>query len=221
MTESNESFTAQFGLASLYLTLFGTGEALLGSLFVHNPALVADAGHNLADSLVVLFFLGIEVLADRAVGHWWNCTLRRLAGIAALAFTVAAIGYFVYGESGQQQSRLGPLLVMPIGLAGFLLNFWLSKRLRSGTNANAQGNSNHLRVDAFLSLTLVLSSPAAYFVHSNWPNVWGAIVILVVVAIHNVGEIWELAQGFHRAHNHIPGQEKLQHHDHGSDHAHD
>lgn len=218
MPTSTESFTARFGRAALFLLAFGILELIAGGFLTHSPALVADAGHNLADSGMVVLFMGIEVIASRASSHMLSCTSRRIAGIAALAITIVLIAWFVYAEAGQSQSELGPWLVVILGLAGFGLNYWLSRGLKSQTNANAQSNSNHLFVDAFISLTLVASAPVAYLADQSWPYVASAVVILVVVAIHNGIEIWELAQTIHRAENHAEGDEHLDSHEHG--HAH-
>lgn len=209
-----ESFTARFGRAAILLFAFGVVEAVLGSLVAHNPAMVADAGHNLSDSaLLVVVFMLIEAVASRyAWSHLISCTGRRMTGMAACAITIGLIAVFTFTEASQNQHHLNPWLALPVGLASFVLNSRLGKGLESHDNANAHGSSIHLKVDAWMSIALIPGAFGAYWLHASWPNLIAAVVILAGATWHNGGEIWEMGRNIHRQENHAGDGEELHPH---------
>ncbi|HSX14898.1 MAG TPA: cation transporter [Candidatus Saccharimonadales bacterium] len=203
MSEQGHSHVAQFGWATLGLSLFAVFEFAAGFIS-HNPAMVADAGHNLSDSVLTGAGGVVEFITGRAKSHTARCTVPKLVGVGVCLLTIVLVGIFTFAEAGRMTSLLNPWLIVPVGLASFLLNRFYSQRLHHEHNRHARAWSKHLEVDAYLSLALIPGGLLTYWTGSVGWNIAAAFGIFGFAAWHNGKEAIGTIRSVHRQANHEP-----------------
>ena len=189
---------ANFGRAFLVGTLlnisFVAVEAGYG-ISVNSVALLADAGHNLADVLGLIIAWGAASLSKREPSEQYSYGLRRTSILAALfnsLFLLVAVGAIAF-EAVQRLIHPQPVeggVIMAVAAVGIVVNgvtAWLFARGRKG-DINIRGAFLHMAADAAVSIGVV----AAGFlvIRTGW--LWlDPATSLIIVAVILVGT-WSL-----------------------------
>lgn len=189
---------ANFGRAFLVGTLlnisFVAVEAGYG-ISVNSVALLADAGHNLADVLGLIIAWGAASLSKREPSEQYSYGLRRTSILAALfnsLFLLVAVGAIAF-EAVQRLIHPQPVeggVIMAVAAVGIVVNgvtAWLFARGRKG-DINIRSAFLHMAADAAVSVGVV----AAGFlvIRTGW--LWlDPATSLMIVAVIFVGT-WSL-----------------------------
>ena len=189
---------ANFGRAFLVGTLlnisFVAVEAGYG-ISVNSVALLADAGHNLADVLGLIIAWGAASLSKREPSEQYSYGLRRTSILAALfnsLFLLVAVGAIAF-EAVQRLIHPQPVeggVIMAVAAVGIVVNgvtAWLFARGRKG-DINIRSAFLHMAADAAVSAGVV----AAGFlvIRTGW--LWlDPATSLMIVAVILVGT-WSL-----------------------------
>ncbi len=183
-----------FAIAIALNTSFVVIEFAFG--FVANSmALMADAGHNLADVLGLLLAWGAAILARRAPSGRFTYGLRStsiLATVANAVFLLVACGAIAW-EAVQRFSQapavagLTITLVAGVGIVVNGLSAWLFVKGSKG-DLNIRGAYLHMAADAAVSLGVVVAGVVMMVTGWFWLD---PIISLVIVAIVVFGT-WNL-----------------------------
>lgn len=182
-----------FGRAFLVGTLLNVGFVLVEAgygISVNSVALLADAGHNLADVLGLLIAWGAATLSKREPSAHYSYGLRRTSILAALfnaVFLLVAIGAIAF-EAVQRLLHPQPVaggVIMAVAAVGIVINgitAWLFARGRKG-DINIRGAFLHMAADAAVSLGVVVAG--FLVIRTGWlwldPATSLAIVLVVLV----------------------------------------
>jgi cobalt-zinc-cadmium efflux system protein len=182
------------GSAALALTLLLIGGytivEFVGGLFTDSLALLADAGHMLADVMAIALALFARWLAGRPVTLQRSFGFRRAEILAALANGVAlvAISIWIFIEAAQRFSDPPDVLggwMIAIAAVGLGVNLAAATILREhGGNLNVQAAFRHVLADTLGSLGTVAAG--IVILTTGWPYadplVGAAIGLLVLLS---------------------------------------
>lgn len=189
---------ASFGVAFLVGITLNFGFVLLETVYgliAGSIALVADAGHNLADVLGLVFAWWATSLARKAPSTRRTYGLKRSSILASLVNAVVLL-VGVGGIAVEAARRLGapaPVdggIVMWVAAVGIVINgFTALLFMRGGkSDLNIRGAFLHLAADAVVSLGVVLAGLIIGATGWLWLD---PMVSLVIAAIIIVGT-WSL-----------------------------
>ena len=168
---------------------------VVGGIVFHSLALLADAGHVLADVGAIGLALFAGWMASRPASPQRTFGFRRTEIFAALAngVTLVAVAVFVFIEAIQRLSDppevngAGVLIVGAFGLAGNAVSTWI---LTGGdrTNLNLEGVLRHSAADALGSLGVIVAG--LLVITTGWDQA-DAVVSLAIGALILLGS-WRL-----------------------------
>jgi cobalt-zinc-cadmium efflux system protein len=153
-------------------------------------ALLADAGHNLADVLSLVLAWGAAALATRGPTARLTYGLRGTSILAALVNAVAlllvcgAIGWEAIERLGTPSPVAGGT-VMVVAAIGLVVNgaSALLFRRASHHDLNAKGAYLHLAADAAVSLGVVVAGALVWWTGRTWIDPLVSLgVVLVIIA---------------------------------------
>ena len=151
----------RLGLSIVLTLAFVAGEALAG-YWANSLALLADAGHNLADALALVFSWFALWLARRPADPRRTYGYHRACILAALvnAVSLVVIALVIFWEAAQRLRRPEPAqgaLMIGVALAGVVLNTVISLWLRAGAkhDLNLRSAYLHMLGDAVSALGVV------------------------------------------------------------------
>jgi cobalt-zinc-cadmium efflux system protein len=174
----------------LLINLVMLAAGVVGGLVFDSLALLADAGHVLADVAAIGLALFAAWMASRPASPQRTFGFRRTEIFAAFAngVTLVAVSVFVFVEAISRMSHppdvggAGVLAVGALGLAGNALATWLLMR-GDRTNVNLEGVLRHSAADALGSLGVILAG--LLVVTTGWnqadPVVSIAIGVLILI----------------------------------------
>ena len=183
-----------FGVAISLNVLYVLVEFAYG-LIANSTALLADAGHNLADVLGLLLAGGAAILARRAPSARYTYGLRSTSILAALAnamfllVTCGAIAWEAILRFYQPPAVAGMtvIVVAGIGIAINGLSAWMFVR-GSHDDINVRGAYLHMAADAAVSLGVVAAGFIMLFTGWYWLDPAVSLVIVAVI----VAGTWSL-----------------------------
>ena len=183
-----------FGVAISLNVLYVIVEFAYG-LIANSTALLADAGHNLADVLGLLLAGGAAILARRAPSARYTYGLRSTSIMAALAnamfllVTCGAIAWEAVLRFYQPPAVAGMtvIVVAGIGIAINGLSAWMFVR-GSHEDINVRGAYLHMAADAAVSLGVVVAGIVMLFTGWYWLDPAVSLVIVAVI----VAGTWSL-----------------------------
>jgi cobalt-zinc-cadmium efflux system protein len=201
-----------FGIAIALNTLYVVVEFAYGFI-ANSTALMADAGHNLADVMGLLMAGGAAILARRRPSGRYTYGLRSTSILAALAnamFLLVACGAIAWEavlRFSQPPAVAGTLVmvVAGIGIAINGLSAWLFMR-GSHDDINIRGAYLHMAADAAVSLGVVIAGAIMLFTGWYWLD---PAVSLVIVAVVVMGTWGLLRESVHLALSAVPGNVEL------------
>jgi cobalt-zinc-cadmium efflux system protein len=189
-----KDFGPAFAIGTL-LNIGFVGVEVVYGLFSNSMALVADAGHNLADVLGLIMAWMASVLARRVPSQTHTYGLRRGTILAALAnamlllVTVGAIA--VEGVRRllhpEQVAGVTVMVVAALGIAVNGLTAWLFASGRRG-DINLRAAFLHMAYDALVSLGVVIAG--GIILMTGWTRL-DPLVSLAVAGIILMGT-WSL-----------------------------
>jgi cobalt-zinc-cadmium efflux system protein len=201
-----------FGIAIALNTLYVAVEFAYG-LIANSTALMADAGHNLADVMGLLMAGGAAILARRRPSGRYTYGLRSTSILAALAnavFLLVACGAIAWEAAlrfSQPPAVAGTLVmvVAGIGIAINGLSAWMFVR-GSHDDINVRGAYLHMAADAAVSLGVVVAGAIMLFTGWYWLD---PAVSLLIVAVVVTGTWGLLRDSVHLALSAVPANVEL------------
>jgi len=167
--------------------IFTIAEAVIGYL-IDSVAVLADAGHNLADTASLVIALLAFRLALAKPTQKYTYGYKKATILAALANAIIlmfAIAFIVYEaiERFSAPLEINGKVVMLVALAGVFLNgftamlFFKSKE----KDLNVKGAYLHLMADALVSIGVVISGAIIMLFDLYWIDSIVALIIAVVI----------------------------------------
>lgn len=193
---NSRAFVIAIALNSIFVAV----EFVYG-LIAHSTALIADAGHNLADVLGLILAGGAAILARREPSGRYTYGLRSTSILAALANAVfllvacGAIGWEAALRFSAPPVVAGATVIAVAGVGIFIngLSAWLFLRGSKG-DLNLRGAYLHMAADAAVSLGVVVTGAAMLFTGWYWLDPVVSLVIVAVIVIGTWGVLREAAQ---------------------------
>lgn len=172
-------------LSATYLIAEVVGGYLTGSL-----ALLADAGHMLADVSALGLALFASWVAEKPAGPRWTYGRRRAEVLAALvqgvALLVAAV--LIVSEAFERLGRSDPTPIAGAGVlliaaGGLLINLLALAILRTDRreNLNVRGAWLHVMSDALGSVGAMLAGAAILWLDWLWADAVASILISILI----------------------------------------
>jgi len=187
---ATDGYNRLFALGVTLNVIFVLVEAVAG--FSSNSlALLADAGHNLADVLTLLLAWGAHTLSGSRPTHRHTYGLRRstiLASLFSALALYAALGAMAWEAVGrlQSQSPVAGGVVIGVAFVGMLVNgltalLFARDRHR---DLNIRGAFLHMAADALVSLGVVVTGFLLLYTGWLWldPAISLAIILVVLVS---------------------------------------
>lgn len=201
----------------LCLTLLYAGVEWWGSGHTHSVALLADAGHMLADaSGLILALLGSvgSVLAQQADAHQTAKRIERVATVLN-AIGLLALSVYLWWTGIEQLAHPKPiesLGLLQLAVGGFAVNLIAVWILHGGQqhNLNVKGAYLHVLFDLVGSLAAIVSAVSIMTWHVYWIDPLLSLIVALLVSITSWQFIRLIAQ---------PNAENPHHH-HGCGHHH-
>ena len=177
----------RIGLTLVLVTLYMVAE-VIGGFWSGSLALLADAGHMLADAGALLVALIAMHIAQRPAssthtyGYWRAEILAALANGAALIAIAGTIGYHAVTRLGQPPEVHGPVMLVVAcgGLVVNLIGLWILHDGKSH-NLNVRGAWFHVLSDALGSLGAIASGLLVTLYGFSWADPVASLVIAVLV----------------------------------------
>lgn len=184
-----DSNSRSFIVAIILNSVFVVVELVYG-VIAHSTALIADAGHNLADVLGLLLAGGAAILARRAPSGRYTYGLRSTSILAALAnamFLLVACG--AIGVEAVQRFFDPPMVagmtVIVVAGAGIIVNgfsAWLFVK-NSHEDLNIRGAYLHMAADAAVSLGVVIAGALILLTGWYWLDSTVSLMIVLVIML--------------------------------------
>lgn len=176
-----------FMLGALINIAFVIIEVAYG-LLADSLALLADAGHNLSDVLILLVAWGANVLASRKATASHTYGYKRATILAAFfsGLSLFATMAWIAIEAVQRFDTIttpDSVTIMLVASIGIGVNFFTAALfMRSQEDdLNVKGAFLHMMVDGLVSVAVVISGAVIYF--TNWSLIDPLLSLLIVVAI--------------------------------------
>ena len=181
-----QSFNAAFAIAVAVTLIYTVTEAGYG-FFAHSMSLLADAAHNLGDTLGLILAWVANWLLSFPARQRYSYGFKRTTIIAALinAFILVATSALIAYESIYKLLHLtsvNEIVVIVVGLIGIVVNGGCSLLFMRGANhdMNIKGAFLHLMADALILVGVVISAIVIRYTQWLWVD---PIVGLLIVAI--------------------------------------
>jgi cobalt-zinc-cadmium efflux system protein len=180
----NASFKLAIGLNILIVLM-----EVVAGVFAHSVALIADAGHNFTDVLLLVLALGANVLASRPATERRTYGFRRTTILAALLNAVIILittGAIVYGAiqrltSPVQVNGQAVWMVAAIAIVLNAVSAMLFHRDRKH-DLNARAAFIHLAGDAAASTGVLIAGLIIVYTGAVWVDPAVSIMIAIVIA---------------------------------------
>ena len=195
-TTFDRAFAIGIGLNITYVLAEGGAGLWTGSV-----ALLADAGHNLADVLGLAVAWGGAALARTPPSKRFTYGLKGSTILAALTnalLLLVALGAIVL-EAGQRFAdppAVAGLTVSAVAGAGIVINAataWLFARGRHG-DVNIRGAYLHMAADAMVSAGVVLAGIAIWATGIGWIDAAVSLVIVAIIFVQTWGLLRETVE---------------------------
>lgn len=182
-------YNRAFGIGVILNVAFVVVEATAG-FAANSLALLADAGHNLADVLSLLLAWGAHTLAAsrptdrRTYGLRRSTILASLISAVALYSALGAMAWEAVGRFSEAAPVAGGtvILVAAVGLVINALTAMLFARDRH-RDLNIRGAFLHMAADALVSLGVVVTGVAMLTTGWLWLDPAVSLVIILVVLL--------------------------------------
>ena len=157
-------------------------------LMANSLALLADAGHNLSDVLILLLAWGANILASRKATASHTYGYRRATILAAFfsSLSLFATMAWIAIEAVQRLDMIttpNSVTVMLVAAIGIGVNFFTAALFMHSKedDLNVKGAFLHMMVDGLVSVAVVISGAIIYFTY--WNLIDPLLSLLIVIAI--------------------------------------
>ncbi len=196
-SHASDGYNRLFALGVILNVVFVLVEAVAGFLS-NSLALLADAGHNLADVLTLLLAWGAHALSGSRPTHRHTYGLRRstiLASLVSALVLYSAMGAMAWEAVGrfQSQVQVSGSVVIVVAFVGMLVNgltAMLFARDRH-RDLNIRGAFLHMAADALVSLGVVITGFLLLYTGWLWLDSAISLAIILVVLISGWGLLRE------------------------------
>lgn len=182
-----QSFNAAFGIAvafNLIFTLF----QLFFAFMANSMSLMADAMHNFGDVLGLVLAWGANWLLTKPARKRYSYGYKRTTILAALtnALILVATSAVISYESIYKLLHISPInekIVIIVALIGIVINASTALLFMRGANhdLNIKGAFLHLLGDALISMGVVLSAIAIYYMGWTWLDPLVGLLIVTII----------------------------------------
>jgi len=180
--------------AGVILNAIFVGVELTYGIIAESLALIADAGHNFGDVLVLLLAWGANILAARKPTHRRTYGYRRMTILAPLLSAMLllfALGGISWEAIGRLQTPVpvhAETVIIVAGL-GVIINTLTALLFMSGHkhDLNIKGAFLHMVADAAVSLAVVGAGFAIMKTGYLWLDPALTLLVVVVVLISTLG----------------------------------
>jgi cobalt-zinc-cadmium efflux system protein len=184
-THVNRNFKIAIGLNICIVVL----EVMFG-LLAHSIALVADAGHNTADVLALVFAMGANLLAMRPPTSRRTYGFRRTTILAALLNAVIILvltGAIMYGaiERFRSPTEVNGAIVSAIAAISIALNgisAWVLFAHQK-TDLNVRAPFLHLIADAASAAAVMVAGLIIVWSGASWVDPLASILICLTILL--------------------------------------
>lgn len=157
-------------------------------LMANSLALLADAGHNLSDVLILLLAWGANILASRKATASHTYGYRRATILAALFSGLslfATMAWIAVEAINRFDTVTSPdsVTIMVVATIGVAVNFCTAALFIKSKedDLNVKGAFLHMLVDGLVSVAVVISGAVIYF--TDWGLIDPLLSLLIVIAI--------------------------------------
>jgi len=175
----------------------------------NSVALLADAGHNLTDVLVLLLAWGANILASRKASASHTYGYRRATILAAFfsGLSLFATMAWIAIEAVQRFNVVtapDSVTIMLVAGIGIAVNFITAALFMHNQNddLNVKGAFLHMLVDGLVSVAVVISGAVIYFTDWNLIDPLLSLLIVIVIGLSSWGL---LRDSFDLAVDAVPG----------------
>jgi cobalt-zinc-cadmium efflux system protein len=178
-----KAFKIGIGLNIIYIII-----EIIAGIRSNSMALVADAGHNFSDVLVLAFSWVAIALSQRKPTMKFTYGFRRSTILVALfntLFLLAAIAFIIWETIGRLKhpSEIKSLIVIFTATAGIIINgitAWLFLKDQRH-DLNVRSAFIHFIADALVSLGVVVAGIIMVFTRVSWIDSAVSLVIAAVI----------------------------------------
>lgn len=186
--EEARSFNSAFAISVSVTLVYVIAEFTFG-FAAHSMTLLADAAHNLGDSLGLILAWIANWLLTLPARRRYSYGFKRMTIVAAIfnAVVLVATSALIAYESIYKLFHAAPVdevIVMLIGFIGIFVNGGSSLLFMRGAqdDLNIKGAFWHLLGDALILVGVVLSGAIIYFTGWHWVDpVVGLLIVLIVL----------------------------------------
>jgi cobalt-zinc-cadmium efflux system protein len=154
----------------------------------NSMALIADAGHNFTDVVVLVFSWAAVALSQRKSSMKFTYGFRRSTILVALLntiFLISAVAFIIWETIGRLKhpSEVKSITVIITASAGIIVNgitAWLFMK-DQGYDLNIRSAFLHFIADALVSLGVVVAGIIMVFTHVVWIDSAVSLIIVVVI----------------------------------------
>ncbi len=162
-------------------------EAVFGFLS-NSLSLLADAGHNFSDVLILLLAWGANILASVKPTNSHTYGYRRATILAALVSGVTLVitmGFIAFEAIQRLQSLIAPdsLTIIIVASIGIIINFITAALFLNHKDGdlNVKGAFLHMIADGLVSVAVVAGGIIIYF--TNWLIIDHILSLLIIIVI--------------------------------------
>jgi len=174
---------------AFFLNLFFTIIEIFGGIWTNSTAILADAVHDLGDSVALGFAWYFEKRSLRSGDDRYTYGYRRFSLVGALISTVILVAGSVYVineavtrlQHPEPSHAQGMLL---FALLGILVNGWAVLRLRRGSGLNLKIAAWHLIEDVLGWLMILIASIVLLFIEAPRLDPSVSLIITLYVLWH-------------------------------------
>ncbi len=190
-------FSRAFAIGTALNLAFVLVEGSYGFM-ANSLALMADAGHNLSDVMVLLLAWGSMLMARRASTARHTYGFKKgtiLVSLGSALFLYAAIGVILWEAMGRLRApaEVNGMAVTVVAAIGVVINTATALLFMAGRkdDLNIKGAFLHMAADAAVSAGVVIAGFAIMATGWNWLDPLISIAIALVVLIAGWGLLKE------------------------------
>ncbi len=177
---------------------------LIGGWLTQSTAIMADAVHDLGDSLALGSAWVLQRLGKRSATHEFTYGFRRLSLFSALLNGLILTGASIWILTESIQRLQNPIMPMTEGmfalaLLGIAVNGYAAYKLSGGTTMNEKVMNWHLLEDVLGWVAVLVVSIVLHFVH--WPilDPLLSIAFTLFILVNVVKTLWATGKLFFQA----------------------
>jgi cobalt-zinc-cadmium efflux system protein len=203
------NFNRAFAIGTILNLIFVIIEAGYG-VISHSLALVADAGHNLSDVMILLLAWGAMALANRSATAKHTFGFKKgtiLVSLGSALFLCAAIGVIIWEAIGRLRSPVpvNGVTISVVAAIGVVINTATALLFMAGrkNDLNIKGAFLHMAGDAAVSAGVVVSG--LFITFTGW-NILDPVISIAIACVILLSGWGLLKESLHLTMAGVPAQ---------------